>query len=51
MKNKDRVAIIIVNWNTYKLTRLCIVSLNKCIYKNFEIFLVDNNSSDGSVEK
>ena len=51
MKNKDRVAIIIVNWNTYKLTRLCIVSLNKCIHKNFEIFLVDNNSSDGSVEK
>ena len=51
MKNKDRVAIIIVNWNTYKLTRSCIVSLNKCVYKNFEIFLVDNNSSDESVEK
>ena len=51
MKNKDKVAIIIVNWNTYKLTRSCIVSLNKCVYKNFEIFLVDNNSSDESVEK
>jgi GT2 family glycosyltransferase len=51
MKNKDRVAIVIVNWNTYKLTRSCIVSLNKCVYKNFEIFLVDNNSSDESVEK
>jgi len=51
MKNKDKVAIVIVNWNTYKLTRSCIVSLNKCIYKNFEIFLVDNNSSDDSVEK
>jgi GT2 family glycosyltransferase len=51
MKNKDRVAIVIVNWNTYKLTRSCIVSLNKCIHKNFEIFLVDNNSSDESVEK
>jgi len=51
MKNKDRVAIVIVNWNTYKLTRSCIVSLNKCVHKNFEIFLVDNNSSDESVEK
>ena len=51
MKNKDRVAIVIVNWNTYKLTRSCIVSLNKCVHKNFEIFLVDNNSSDDSVEK
>ena len=51
MKNKDKVAIVIVNWNTYKLTRSCIVSLNKCVYKNFEIFLVDNNSSDDSVEK
>ena len=51
MKNKDKVAIVIVNWNTYKLTRSCIVSLNKCVHKNFEIFLVDNNSSDDSVEK
>ena len=51
MKNNDRVAIVIVNWNTYKLTRSCIVSLNKCVHKNFEIFLVDNNSSDESVEK
>ena len=51
MKNNDKVAIVIVNWNTYKLTRSCIVSLNKCVYKNFEIFLVDNNSSDYSVEK
>ena len=51
MKNKDRVAIVIVNWNTYKLTRSCIVSLNKCVHKDFEIFLVDNNSSDESVEK
>ena len=51
MKNNDKVAIVIVNWNTYKLTRSCIVSLNKCVHKNFEIFLVDNNSSDDSVEK
>ena len=51
MKNKDKVAIVIVNWNTYKLTRSCILSLNKCVHKNFEIFLVDNNSSDDSVEK
>ena len=51
MKNKERVAIVIVNWNTYKLTRSCIVSLNKCVHKNFEIFLVDNHSSDESVEK
>ena len=51
MKNNDRVAIVIVNWNTYKLTRSCIVSLNKCVHKDFEIFLVDNNSSDESVEK
>ena len=51
MKNNDKVAIVIVNWNTYKLTRSCIVSLKKCVHKNLEIFLVDNNSSDDSVEK
>lgn len=45
-------SIIIVNYNTFELTKNCI----QAIFKNFaqekfEIILVDNNSSDQSVEK
>ena len=51
MRIKDRVAVIIVNWNTYQLTRSCIVSLKNCQHNNLEIFLVDNNSIDNSAKK
>ena len=51
MRIKDRVAVIIVNWNTYELTRSCIVSLKNCQHNNLEIFLVDNNSNDNSDKK
>ena len=51
MIKKKKVAIIIVNWNTYELTRSCIRSILNCEYNCIEIFLVDNNSKDQSVYK
>ena len=45
------VAIIIVNWNSYSFTFDCITSLKKCNYPNFKIILVDNGSTDFSIEK
>ena len=51
MISKDRVVVIIVNWNTYELTRSCILSLKNCQHNNLEIFLVDNNSNDNSYKK
>lgn len=45
------VSIIIVNYNTRELTRKCIESIFNNTYDiNFEIILVDNNSTDGSIE-
>lgn len=45
------VSVIIVNYNTKKLTRKCIDSIFEHTYKvSFEIILVDNASTDGSVE-
>lgn len=45
------VSVIIVNYNTKFLTRDCIISLYKHLTNHtFEIIVVDNNSSDGSVE-
>jgi len=50
MKN-PKIAIIVINWNTYKLTFECLKSLEKIAYKNHTVFLVDNGSVDGSGDK
>lgn len=43
------VSIIIVNYNTKKLTSDCINSIyEKTTGIRFEVIVVDNNSSDGS---
>lgn len=45
------VSVIIVSYNTKKLTKDCLLSIyEKTKDLDFEIFVVDNNSSDGSVE-
>ena len=46
-----KIAIIIINWNTYQLTFNCLKSLEECTYKNKTIFVVDNGSKDGSGDK
>jgi len=45
---EPKIAIIIINWNTYQLTFNCLKSLKACTYNNKTIFLVDNGSKDGS---
>jgi GT2 family glycosyltransferase len=47
-KNQPKVSIVFVNWNGKKYTTDLIESLKKIKYKNYEIIVVDNNSSDGS---
>ena len=42
-----KIAIIIINWNTYQLTFNCLKSLEECTYKNKTIFVVENGSKDG----
>jgi GT2 family glycosyltransferase len=44
------VSIIIVNWNGGHLLDECLSSLEKQRYKNFEIIVVDNGSTDGSIQ-
>jgi len=46
-----KVAIVILNWNGYDVTRECLASLSKIDYPNYEIVLVDNGSTDGSPER
>ncbi len=48
---EPKIAIIIINWNTYQLTFNCLKSLEACSYKNKKVFFVDNGSIDGSGDK
>ncbi len=50
MPNQKKVAIILLNWNGADDTIECLESIFKSTYKNFTVFLVDNNSKDGSLK-
>jgi GT2 family glycosyltransferase len=44
------ISSIVVNWNRKDLLRACLASLEVQHYPNAEVILVDNGSTDGSVE-
>jgi len=45
-----KVTIIILNWNGMEDTIECLESLKNITYPNYETLVVDNGSTDGSVE-
>ena len=47
----QKVFIIVLNWNGYMDTVECLRSLEKCSYPAYEVVVVDNGSTDGSVER
>lgn len=46
----EKVAFVILNYNNSQDTVECIESVQKIDYKNFEIILIDNDSTDDSVD-
>jgi GT2 family glycosyltransferase len=44
------ISILIVNFNGLRFLKTCFDSLRECTYPNLEIILIDNASTDGSVE-
>jgi hypothetical protein len=50
MKNKPLVSVIIVNWNGGNVFRDCLLSLSKINYPNWELIVVDNGSTDSSLD-
>ncbi len=44
------VSVVIVNWNGLEDTKLCLEHTRKQTYRNIEIIIVDNGSTDGSVD-
>ena len=45
-----KISVIIVNYNGKILLEKCLESLFKVNYDNFEVVLVDNNSTDDSLQ-
>lgn len=45
-----KVAIVIVNWNGWRVTLECLDSLLGITYPTFEVIVVDNGSTDDSVK-
>jgi GT2 family glycosyltransferase len=46
-----RVAILVLNWNAWEITCDCLRSLAHLDYDNYEVAVIDNGSTDGSVQK
>jgi|SRR3989344_228860 len=44
------VSVVVLNWNGKDHLKTCLSSLSKVPYRPLELIVVDNNSSDGSVE-
>jgi len=43
-----KVAIILVNWNSFGFTNDCIISLKEMSFPDYDIIVTDNGSKDGS---
>lgn len=50
MTSNPLISVVVVTWNNEKDIQDCLSSLLKQSYSNFNIILVDNNSSDKTVE-
>ncbi|RLG10988.1 glycosyltransferase family 2 protein [Candidatus Pacearchaeota archaeon] len=46
-----KVAIIILNYNGWKDTIECLESIYQSVYPNYEVIVVDNGSTNNSIEK
>lgn len=49
IKKEDLVCIIILNWNGIKITQRCLNSLKMTDYNNYKIIVLDNGSTDNSL--
>ena len=50
ISDQGSARIIVVNWNGKRFLDDCLTALEKQTYLNFDVTLVDNGSTDGSVE-
>ncbi len=46
-----KISIIVLNWNNWRDTLECLHSLHQITYPHYHVIIVDNGSTDGSLEK
>ena len=46
---RSRVSLIVLNWNGQRFLDACLTSLQNLDFEGFEVVMVDNGSTDGSV--
>jgi GT2 family glycosyltransferase len=51
MDNWPKVGIIVLNWNGWRYTVECLESLQRLMYPNYQAIVVDNGSTDDSLQK
>lgn len=44
----DKVYVVVLNWNGWSDTAVCLSSLRRLRYENYEVIVVDNGSTDDS---
>lgn len=47
---QKKVSVVVLNWNGKKHLKICLESLKLVNYSSLEVIVVDNNSTDGTVE-
>jgi len=47
---EPEVAVLVINYNGKHFLKTCLKSLEKQTYKNYQVYIVDNASTDGSIE-
>ena len=45
-----KVSVVIPNWNGLRFVGMCLDSMEKSVFRDFEVIVVDNGSTDGSRE-
>lgn len=50
ISDNPKVGVVICNWNKKDYVLNCIKSVLEQNYDNYDLYVVDNASSDGSVE-
>src|SRR5438309_331081 len=48
---RPKVAIVVLNWNGWRETIEGLESVRRLIYPNYQVIVVDNGSTDGSVDQ
>lgn len=50
MRDAPRISIVVLNWNGKEDTLECLASVGQLDYLNYEVIVVDNGSTDNSVD-